>query len=253
MQDDLGPEPVLPGADDKPPMKQKHTKKERRQNPSTRIHSLKKLLRNPSLPSNIRQDRERELEALLHSQQKNTASKSDKKMLSKYHYVRFLERRKAEKLLKNLRKRIADLEAKTRTNRGEEMLSGDNSTRESDSDEATSTTMTDLKSKAHEAEVSLNYALYAPLGEKYISVFVDSSDGDTGDGTTSKPQMWYRIEEAMEGGKDALEALRDGKSTPVEVLDTTKPRNAVRQKASNLPKEPELESDDGDSSDGFFE
>ena len=165
----------------------KHSKKERKQNRSTRIHSIRKLLARDTLPSTIRQERERELSALLLEQEQGKAKKQSKKTLEKYHYVRFVERMKAEKKLKQLKKKQSH--------------SPDDSS---------------LKSKIHNMEVNHNYAIYAPLSEKYVSVFASASnqsaDDDRG-GQGSKPPMWYAIEKAMSEGDKALVAIREGKSS----------------------------------------
>lgn len=168
----------------------KHTKKERKQNRSTRIHSLRKQLARGTLPSTIQQEKERELAALLHEQSQTFSKKQVRKTLEKYHYVRFLERKKAEKKLKQLRKQW-----ETQGNKA------------------------DLSTRIHEMEVNRNYAIYAPLGEKYISLFV-SEAGEESNGTdsqsveqSSKPPTWYAIEAAMLRGEAELEALRDGKTT----------------------------------------
>ncbi|KAJ9664038.1 rRNA-processing protein efg1 [Neophaeococcomyces mojaviensis] len=175
----------------------KHTKKERKQNRSTRIHSLRKLLARGTLPSTIQQEKERELAALIHEQDKTRTKKEAKKTLERYHYVRFVERQKAEKRLKRLRK---------------QKDAGSNDS--------------ELERKIHEMEVNRNYAIYAPLGQKYVSMFAshacrekngevaeDELDDITKDNVSPvRPPMWYIVEAAMARGESELKALRDGKS-----------------------------------------
>lgn len=169
---------------DSPKPAVKHSKKERKQNPSSRVHSLRKLLARGNLPSNIQQEKERELAALLHDQERTKTKKEAKKVLEKYHYVRFVERQKAEKRIKKLRKQL--------------QLNGE--------DEV-------LKRKIHEMEVNRNYAIYAPLDQKYVSIFAGNQEGDglSQNSSMSKPAIWYVVEEIMHRGKSELEALRDGK------------------------------------------
>lgn len=229
----------------------KHTKKERKQNRSTRIHSLRKQLARGTLPATIRQDKERELAALVHEQNKTALKKQARKTIEKYHYVRFLERRRAEKKLKQLQRRQA--------------ASGD-------SDDA------DLSKQIHEMEVNLNYAIYAPLGQKYISVFVPETEKEQAeDGRRPKPPMWYAVEKAMLGGKAELEALRDSKTTldlATDDLDggklgdvgtastqnsSERRKNATRTQAhrdqsdDHAFEELETASEDGAADGGFFE
>lgn len=175
-----------------------HSKKERKQNRSTRIHSIRKLLGRDTLPSTIRQEKERELAALLHEQNANRSKKEGRKVLEKYHYVRFVERQKAEKKLRQLRRQLDGLE-------GEDNDDGQRAR---------------LNRQIHEMEVHRNYAIYAPLSQKYISIFVQSGNGDVSEDQSqandSKPRemppLWYVVESAMKQGEKELELLRDGKS-----------------------------------------
>lgn len=185
----------------------KHTKKERKQNRSTRIHSLRKQLARGTLPSTIQQEKERELAALVHEQTKTASKQQAKRTLERYHYVRFLERRKAEKKLKQIRKQ--------QESQGESV---------------------ELSKRTHEMEVNLNYAIYAPLGEKYVSVFVSGKDGQSDDTDSRKgkrppkPATWYAVEKAMLGGEAELEALREGKNASLVQLEPNEEVALPKQK-----------------------
>jgi hypothetical protein len=84
----------------------------------------------------------------------------------------------------------------------------------------------DLSQKIHEARVNLNYTIYYPLTEKYLSLYPKShsnssgeADEKSGSGAESKeqnktpevsrPPMWSIIEKCMEEG--TLDDLREGK------------------------------------------
>ncbi|KAK5098630.1 rRNA-processing protein efg1 [Exophiala xenobiotica] len=232
----------------------KHTRKERKQNRSTRVHSLRKQLARGSLPSTVQQEKERELAALLHEQDKTKTKMEAKKTLEKYHYVRFVERQKAEKRLKQLRKHLQS--------RPE--------------DEA-------LSRQIHEMEVNRNYAIYAPLDQKYISIFaqrpgkVGDKRDDLQDHTESKPPMWEVVAETMTRGQPALEALRDGKvrtglsrqQSTTELneeepsLSTTRQKQKAKdvqgavaeasRKANRAAQELGVVADDDMSDGGFFD
>lgn len=69
-----------------------------------------------------------------------------------------------------------------------------------------------LEAKLHEAEVDLNYTLYHPLSETYISLYPrDKPSEEEGEGNLSiikkKPPIWYEIENAMVNG--SLEKIRN--------------------------------------------
>ncbi|KEF58262.1 uncharacterized protein A1O9_06188 [Exophiala aquamarina CBS 119918] len=268
--------PRMQQARQPPPFKRpgvSRTKHARTTNPSTRIHSLKKLLNgSSSLPMTIRQEKERELAALLLDQEKARMAEDGRKNLQKYHFVRFIERQKSERTLKRLIRR------------------------RDNSDELDDTTRKQLEKEIHETEVDLNYTKYAPLGEKYISLLPneekrrgnlsmasDDSSMLNSEETDhlisfeddqsnllrlvpgSKPPMWYRIEECMLEGQSKLEALRDGKLNARPKLD--KELTAVGSKdegASRRVRDPilreedmidpaDLDTDENMSDGGFFE
>lgn len=196
----------------------KHTKKERKQNPSSRVHSLRKLLARGNLPSNVQQEKERELAALLHDQERTKTKKEAKKTLGKYHYVRFVERQKAEKRIRKLQKQL-DLN--------------------DEKDE-------DLKRKIHEMEVNRNYAIYSPLDQKYVSVFVDNQQADH-NMSPSKPATWYLIEETMRRGKSDLEALRDGK---VRLKPFPNEASESKQRPQPSPRSTNYKAQDGSKNEG---
>ena len=177
----------------------------------------------------VRQEKERELAALLLEQEKSQLAQTNKKNLEKYHFVRFVERQKAERALKKLLKKRDNKQYKDEDDRKQ------------------------LEKSIHDAEVDVNYTKYAPLGQKYISLFVldpTKLDKDkagmnrksyailtdeqreelrnfrdeqinvvqTASGT--KPPMWYEVEKFMNEGEAKLEALREGKLTAGNKLDT---------------------------------
>lgn len=202
------------------------TKHERNTNPSTRIHSLKRLLQTKEMPATVRQEKERELAALLFDQEQIKLKQNARKNLQRYHFVRFIERTKAERMLKGLRKQRDSCE--------------DDGKRE------------EIDTLIHRTEVDLNYAKYAPLGQKYIGLYpsdeaprkkekfqmdrlefavldkqqqkdirdeYDKAANVARNATGDKPPMWYEVERLMEQGETHLEALRDGKLTTGKQLN----------------------------------
>lgn len=74
-----------------------------------------------------------------------------------------------------------------------------------------------LKAAVYEAEVDLNYTMFYPLAEKYVSLYPRSPDQDAeniGGNRERKvggerPVLWFLVERAMKEG--TLQELRDGK------------------------------------------
>ncbi|KIW15243.1 hypothetical protein PV08_05288 [Exophiala spinifera] len=200
------------------------SKKERQNNRSTRIHSLRNLLgKKADLPMTVRHEKERELAALLLEQEKAEVTQNARRNLQRYHFVRFMERQKATRALKKLVKLRSSPSYKDEYKKK-------------------------LENMIHEAEVDVAYTQYAPLGEKYISLYVggesqvdkkevakktyailDTSQRDefraisdelaqivrTASGV--KPPLWYEVEKYMAEGQDKLNALREGRLTAHKV------------------------------------
>lgn len=220
-----------------------------RHNLASQIRSLEKLLKHPGakMSANVRQEKGRELAALVLERERKRAKSRATKNLGKYHMVRFIERQKCERILKGLKKqlvqiqesrRLATTKAKAKARARAKASSEDS---DADMDEDGGAVLPDSKevaaeAKIKEAEVDLNYTIYAPLGEKYISLFPPTGkekisgmsglsksflepeeeaevrrlkdDNIVRNATGMKPPMWFRVQESMQNR--TLEQLRDG-------------------------------------------
>ncbi|KAL8757061.1 MAG: hypothetical protein Q9199_002502 [Rusavskia elegans] len=243
---------------------------------STSVNALKSNIRSVSrvlehaqnLPLDVRIEKERALAGYKQDLDKAQHEKERQRMIKKYHMVRFFgqssrtdtdcqptltdcptERQKATRNLKKLRTRLSSVP------------------RNSPEHEA-------LDLDIHNAEVDLNYTLYHPLTQKYISLFPRNETQGAVDGTATsgtemkqarqdKPAMWAVVESCMENG--TLQALRDGNlrtgTAPVKALQSTtaktlhhqaskKQQKAQQSKPDAIPTVTEQE--DG-SDGGFFE
>ncbi|KAI5847748.1 hypothetical protein DFP73DRAFT_621865 [Morchella snyderi] len=103
------------------------------------------LAKKTTLPADVRLDSERALDAFRHELKAAKNSAREDKIAEKYRMVRFFERKKASRKLDQLVRRRRD---------------------STEADEA-------LERLIHEAEVEVNYTVYYPRGEKYISLFRD--------------------------------------------------------------------------------
>lgn len=170
-----------------------------------------------NLPANVQNDMEREL---AHHKQKIVElsdEKHRKSMISRYHMVRFfgmlpnhgiviflalsriltssLERKKADRLAKQIRKQLNDVTDEEETKR--------------------------LEADLHTAEVDSIYCRYFPHREPYVSLYpVASAHGKEKPEDASKaakalrserPPMWRTIEEAANKGEKALVEIRERK------------------------------------------
>ncbi|KAK7402989.1 rRNA-processing protein efg1 [Neonectria punicea] len=164
-----------------------------------RVRNIERLLnRNQDLPANVRNDLERELAAHKTAMSDKAFQKKRGAMISKYHMVRFFERKKAMRLAKQLRKRIDQ----------------GNSPEETE----------ELKRLLHIAEVDEAYTQHFPHIETYVSLYKseptkeDDKEEDKAAKTKAlleaeRPPMWSTIEQAMKEGSYALRNLRERRTS----------------------------------------
>lgn len=238
---------------------------------SDKIHSLRRLLENPhsNMPPDVRIEKERELAGYLLDQQKATDEKFKRKQIQRYHFVRFMERKKAERNLKRLSKEKQNLQ----------------------STEPPKPVPPSLDKDIHEAEVDLAYTLYAPLAAKYIGVFAQDpgkkqiygvkkqvlsslseeqfdqlvearNEGDDilHNQTGMKPPAWYEVEKAL-GNEQALERLKysTGHRTEVTLIDGRNTKTPGDKESDSQPEwmqdadlmsDADSQSDDDDDDGG---
>ncbi len=194
------------------------------------------------MPADIRQEKERELQGYVTDQQRHQANREKNAVTSRYHFVRFMERKKADRLVKRLEKNLdavmmaKDSTAVPRNPMGADagdIMNGSNGHWVLSDAERLALQKEDYKRRLHDAKVDLNYTIFAPLDQKYISLYPSISKepkarkdngGEAGEDhdaaakddesgifrndTGQKPPLWYEVEKAMENS--TLEALRDG-------------------------------------------
>ncbi|EMD90304.1 hypothetical protein COCC4DRAFT_187335 [Bipolaris maydis ATCC 48331] len=204
----------------------------------SRIRDLKRLLAHVDnvgdhkMSASSRIERERELEACEHELREKLESSREaeyrRKMIGKYHQVRFFDRQKGTRILKKLKKEL----------QGEE-------------DEEKKQV---LAQKVHNAEVDVNYAIYYPLMKPYASLYPkskkdkadsdESGEGDSDDksnrevdGPKGDVAIWKTVEEAMAEG--TLDALRNRKEdlpapAPTKEKKNKKPDQGIKSKEKKI-------------------
>ncbi|KAI9367850.1 hypothetical protein BJX61DRAFT_266826 [Aspergillus egyptiacus] len=248
-----------------------------------RIRDVKRLLNKPDLPADVRIVQERALSGYEKELADEEKRRERSKMIKKYHFVRFLDRKTATKELNRLTKKqealanSTDIDSETKAKKLEK-----------------------LAARIHVARVNLNYTIYYPLMEKYISIYAELKKKKDESAEQQEPEeevviasskaaertaMWAVVEKCMEEG--TLDLLREGKlegkgekkeedgrtetSRPVsskkdkgnkkagkkEKDDDDKPmakpgkNDARKGKAKHNP--PQIVEEEDDSDGGFFE
>ncbi|KAI1102837.1 hypothetical protein F4804DRAFT_311821 [Jackrogersella minutella] len=218
-----------------------------------------------NMPANVENDLEREL---AHHQQKIEEAADEKKrktMIKKYHMVRFFERKKADRLAKQIKSQL-----KTTTDAKE---------------------IEKLNADLHRAEMDSIYTRYFPYRERYISLYPVAALGLSVQGgektedassaaqalNSERPPMWEVLEKASEQGTRALTEIRERKlaresrnkaykeqeskdPAPEKTKhaktksSTTSDHTSTRQgKGRTKRGEPSGPPDSSDSEGGFFE
>jgi hypothetical protein len=231
----------VPGAAPKPPKKPRRSEPSvyKKQAHASSVNAIKKkirdvtrkLERSDSLPANVRAEDERALAAYQQELADAEGEKIRNKMIKKYHMVRFfgrhrnfvlhfltniyLERQKATRQLKKLRKQILEADS-------------------TDEVEA-------LKAKMYITEVDLNYTQYCPLAEVYISLYppkgADEEDGEKVE-AKPKPPLWAEVEKHMKDG--TLNKLRNRQ--PTVQANISKPIDRRPAKAARTKSLPTIDT-----------
>ncbi|KAH8692889.1 hypothetical protein BGW36DRAFT_385418 [Talaromyces proteolyticus] len=169
-----------------------------------RIRDIKRLLNHAELLPEARIVQERALAGYEKDLADETARRGRSEMIKKYHFVRFLDRKAATKELRRVTQLHADMQHKSKSNGAD---------------------AAGITRKMHEAQINLNYTIYYPLDEKYISLYPqdkkkrknpaeDDSDDGVGEGGVDadgaeKPPLWYVVEKCTADG--TLDKLRNGR------------------------------------------
>ena len=120
------------------------------------------------------------------------------------------ERRKAERLVKQLRRKAK---------------------------EAAGSDGQKLQSQIHTADVDLSYTRYFPYLEPYVSLYPKDTRNAASALELERPPVWKEVEEAMEAGGSALEHLRErnpeGGIVPLKLRDGGRAEESPFARASD--------------------
>ncbi|KAL1871350.1 hypothetical protein Daus18300_004716 [Diaporthe australafricana] len=185
------------------------------------LHEVKRRARNierrfakgDDLPRDVQQRFERELAQCKEEIDEIAHKKQRQDMISRYHRVRFFERKKAERLRKKLKKQAdeaTDPEEKAR-----------------------------IEADLHIADVDNHYTRYFPFLEKYESLYTGTENpkDDDADGQpaamralhSERPPMWKTVEEAMGNGEAALVELQERRPEKTQERRTEKSKSEAEK------------------------
>ena len=200
-----------------------------------KIRDIERLLtKNDKLPADKRIEYERALKGLRVELQNSQNVLKAKQNATKYHMVRFFEKKKAIRKLKQLRKAFEEVE-KTEVRKD----------------------IKKARKQLKHGEIDLMYVMLFPKSEKYISLYPSANDEDLSDPNvkiglrkTEARRLEFRkeVEKMMEEGKVpfTVDDIMSGKKIQI---DTTANSRSAPTEEIDAPEQKDLESQEDD----FFE
>ncbi|KAG5417719.1 EFG1 [Candida metapsilosis] len=200
-----------------------------------KIRDIERLLtKNDKLPADKRIEYERALKGLRVELQNSQNVLKAKQNATKYHMVRFFEKKKAIRKLKQLRKAFEEVE-KTEVRKD----------------------IKKARKQLKHGEIDLMYVMLFPKSEKYISLYPSANDEDLSDPNvkiglrkTEARRLEFRkeVEKMMEEGKVpfTVDDIMSGKKIQI---DTTANSRSAPTEEIDAPEQKDSESQEDD----FFE
>lgn len=202
-----------------------------------KIRDIERLLKkNSKLPADKKIEYERALKALKVELQNSQVQNKAKVISKKYHMVRFFEKKKAVRKLKNLRKEFEEI-SKTEVRKD----------------------IKKARKQLKHGEIDLAYVILFPKTEKYISLYPSPNDEDQTDPNVIKGLK--KTEERRREFRKSVEKLIDEDKLPFTIddilqgksvrLDSNKKQNAIMTEEIDAPEAKQ----DGkeEEQDDFFE
>ncbi|AOA60952.1 18S rRNA maturation protein [Komagataella phaffii CBS 7435] len=165
-----------------------------------KIRDIERLLRKQELPSDVRLENERALNALKMDLEDKKVDLRAQKYAKKYHMIRFFEKKKA---LRNYKRVKNELEAAT------------------DKKE-----IKKLKKKLHHCEIDLAYVVNFPKAEKYISLFPNPVDPNEKLSEETKKGLLHTEQERL-AYKKLISEMAEAGTLPNTLEDILAGRPAV--------------------------
>ncbi|KAL1918363.1 uncharacterized protein VTP21DRAFT_3023 [Calcarisporiella thermophila] len=195
-----------------------------------RIRDLTRLLRKENLRADVRVEKERELKALKLRLDDLSLKEKERKLATRYHRVKFFERRKVDRKINQLQRKLASV--------------------------ASEDERKDLEAQIFEQKVNLNYIMHYPKLEKYVSLFPKENVDDPK--TTEKREaIRNQIRDAMQRGEigDGLDKLFRTKKGKKDAKKKTNESSTIEEENAGddffMMEEDENRSESGsDDSDG---
>ncbi|CDO51705.1 hypothetical protein DV451_004384 [Geotrichum candidum] len=157
-----------------------------------KIRDVERTLRKPGLAATKKLESERALAALREELEDVQRGQKAKENAQRYHMVRFFERKKAARKLKQAVKAIL----------GDKNAAKANDSDDSDKEEEEAPVLDEetLRANLEKAEIDLYYTVLFPLERKYISLY-PSSDANDAETLKARKEFWEEIKVRVKSGE----------------------------------------------------
>ena len=198
-----------------------------------KIRDIERLLRKDTLGADIRLENERALKALRVELEEAQSRLKERKTAKKYHMVRFFEKKKALRKLKQATKEVKRLE-----------------------EEGDKKAIKKARRVLKHAQIDTAYVLLFPKSQKYLSLYPNDHETNNEANLTAKAKKEIQeTEEARRNRRKEMEKLIDEDQLPFTFEDVLagKEVDTTLAPAATPLAEIDAAEDNADDEDDFFE
>lgn len=198
-----------------------------------KIRDIERLLRKDTLGADIRLENERALKALRVELEEAQSRLKERKTAKKYHMVRFFEKKKALRKLKQATKEVKRLE-----------------------EEGDKKAIKKARRVLKHAQIDTAYVLLFPKSQKYLSLYPTDHETNSEAHLTAKAKKGIQeTEEARRNRRKEMEKLIDEDQLPFTFEDVLAGKEVVTTLAPAATPLAEIDAaeDNADDDDDFFE
>lgn len=209
-----------------------------------KVRDIERLLKRDNIPAPVRVENERALKALKFELENANLNNKAKIIATRYHRVRFFEKKKALRRYTKDKKSLDELEKKM------------NETSEDEEIKNLKKEIKKQKRVLRHSEIDLLYIVNFPQLEKYISLYASENESKEELNEKAKKGAQKTAERSQEIKKEIAEQLDNGtiKITIADILSGNITREKIRAAGAIDDAEVEVADDQNDEEgDDFFE
>lgn len=199
-----------------------------------KIRDIERLLaKKKNLPADVRVANERSLKALKFELENSDLQNKAKIISKKYHMVRFFEKKKALRKLKQAMKEMAELEANEETEKKE---------------------LKKQRKVVKHCQVDLAYVINFSKTEKYISLYPNPKEEDAASLNNAKAKKGMQMtDQARKAFRKECETMFDNGTLPISIEDAMEGKKQEVKQVSVDQAAPDAAEAKADEEDEFFE